>query len=786
MMKRVVLIPSGSEIPADCVKEFIRYWQAVSGEKLPVVHSPGSHRELIVFGSDAQNPFVHRLMLDGCLPDLTLRNGSDDYRLHSFRTGKQSGMLILGGNARAYFYAVYDFFERVCNCRYFWDGDRIPEKKTIPLDGLDVHEKPGFQYRGIRYFAHRGLHRFQAEHWDLADWKKEIDWVMKKRLNLFSIRTGIEDLFQKAFPDVVPNPRFGEQAPEWRRNSHFDRTPFWKLEYRGKMLRQVYDYARSRGLIAPTDCGTMTHWYNFTPPEFLDRFKPGFIPEQHRYKGRPEGKVWDIRKDVNMERYWKLSEAQLREYHTSEVFHTIGLAERRCFPDHERNHYFKRYAFRRIEDELRKHYPHAPLLVASWDFIATWSYEEVRDFIAGLDPENTILLDYTCDIYQETNNFLNWGVLGKFPWIYGIFHAYEASNEIRGNYDNISRRFPYAAADPMCKGMVFWPENSHADTLMLEYFSAMAWHRKYVPPETFIGEFCSARYTPAAARMMEGVWLAALPLIKASLWGEAGPMKGEPLREVYPSMYFQLLNRGSYCWSLGELDEERQELHRHTVKQLSPLLPAASQVLKSLSAVRNPDEFQFRDLIDLARTVTLRLLDYGLSAFALALERWQLEPSPETEKPLRGLIDSVTNLSRLLTRLISASEEFSLAYTLDRLKKVHPVNPAFEDSFIRNAVSPYCRSFYAEVAANCYEAEWQYIAGLAEQCLAEKDRRPWRGKLEVFEKKWLEINEAYYEHSLEEMRPDVAAARKGLAKTLSELSDTAAWIGKYEPPYRIF
>ena len=26
----------------------------------------------------------------------------------------------------------------------------------------------------LRYFAHRGLKRFQAEHWSLADWQREI------------------------------------------------------------------------------------------------------------------------------------------------------------------------------------------------------------------------------------------------------------------------------------------------------------------------------------------------------------------------------------------------------------------------------------------------------------------------------------------------------------------------------------------------------------------------------------------------------------------------------------
>jgi hypothetical protein len=70
----------------------------------------------------------------------------------------------------------------------------------MPFDRIDISESPRFDYRGLRYFAHRSLHRFHAEHWSFEDWKREIDWCMKKRLNLMMLRIGQDDLFQKAFP----------------------------------------------------------------------------------------------------------------------------------------------------------------------------------------------------------------------------------------------------------------------------------------------------------------------------------------------------------------------------------------------------------------------------------------------------------------------------------------------------------------------------------------------------------------------------------------------------------
>ena len=58
-----------------------------------------------------------------------------------------------------------------------------------------------FEWRATRYFAHRGLRRFSAEMWGPEDWKREIDWLLKNRLNLFFFRLGMDDLFQKAFPE---------------------------------------------------------------------------------------------------------------------------------------------------------------------------------------------------------------------------------------------------------------------------------------------------------------------------------------------------------------------------------------------------------------------------------------------------------------------------------------------------------------------------------------------------------------------------------------------------------
>ena len=95
----------------------------------------------------------------------------------------------------------------------------------------------------------------------------------------------------------------------------------------------------------------------------------------------------------------------------------------------------------------------------------TYTNDEVRRLLAELDREQVILFDYTSDSQTE-NSVLNWDVMGRFPWIFGIFQAYEPNSEIRNDYAFIERVMEKAKRDPLCVGFVLWPELSHADTFM--------------------------------------------------------------------------------------------------------------------------------------------------------------------------------------------------------------------------------------------------------------------------------------------------------------------------------
>ncbi len=169
----------------------------------------------------------------------------------------------------------------------------------------------------------------------------------------------------------------------------------------------------------------------------------------------------------------------------------------------------------------KRDYPDAKLLIAGWDFYLTWKAEEVREYLKTLDKDRVILWDYEADCPSrkaDSRNFTNWDVIGKFPYTYSMFLAYENALDIRANYPLIEERQKIVQNDPFCKGYILWPESSHTDALGLRFFTANAWSAKPVPHGDVLDEFCASRYGDYAERM-KAAWKAAIPASYLRAWG---------------------------------------------------------------------------------------------------------------------------------------------------------------------------------------------------------------------------------------------------------------------------
>ena len=606
--------------------------------------------------------------------------GTDDYHIRSARLSGRDVLFLVGGRPLAALYAVYRYFECYSGCRWFWDGDRI-HSHELTLEGIDLCESPRFEYRGLRYFAHRSLHRFQAEHWSLEDWKHEIDWILKKRLNLFMLRIGHDDVFQRAFPDIVRYPDRDKPLPE-AGEGFDDRTLFWSLEFRGELRRQLLAYAFERDLIHPEDCGTMTHWYSRTPMDYLNAKKPKLLSNQSngRYS-QQTGLVWDIRIDENLNDYFKITDTYVKEYGRPDMFHTIGLAERKFSDDRETNRRLKFNVYRRIAAYLKEQYPNSPLLIASWDLWMHYSPEEVRKLTAELDPRQAILFDYTSDTISK-RNFTNWGVVGKFPWIFGIFSGFEPNSEIRGNYHLTNERIRIAKADEKCIGVVLWPELSHGDTLITEYLARNAWNSDTMELDTFTDTYCRDRYAPTLYAAMSQLWRDFMPIVELANWNTS-----------FGSDVFMLLfTRAGF--------DKCTDTYSAILEKTALTGKKASEILRTLALLPTEDEQLRRDIYDIARTILGRFTE-GAVRRAEQLYAQRKDPAPAMESALA--------LNRLLAGLLSTHEDYSMLATLEKLQTVTDTNPNFEITLKRNAECNYCRSYIFELAQYLYVPEMEIL-----------------------------------------------------------------------------
>jgi len=761
----IVIVPSAGE-PAYRVagEAFCEMWQKVTGAKPRAIHDDGKlpPGDIVLIGSDAVNPVVHRLMLQARIENLGIRYGTDDYRILSLPHEGRTLLILAGGAGRSTIYAVYDFFRKKAGAEYFWDGDVIPKRASIELAGCDFTERPHFLYRGLRYFAHRGPHRFHAEMWDFEDWKREIDWMLKNRLNLFMLRIGIDDLFHRAFG--LPYPPTDGPDPDAELRSYNDRTSFWPLKYRGELRKRVLAYARERGLIHPEDTGTITHWYSHTPSSFYEKYPD--MPVMHDKKSgyqRATHRVWDTEHERTWDAYWKLTETHIREFGEPRMFHTIGLAERTGFgASYEEDIRQKLYGYRKIQEVLRRHYPDAPLLIASWDLMGWWKNEDVRRLLAEFDPQRTILLDYTAD-QLDRKTYHDWNAYKKFPWIFGVFHAFAADSDMREDYRLLQERIGEAAEDPQCLGLVLWPEISHSNTLLLEYLAANGWHPDQLDAHRFVGRFCAGRYPSTLAGSMEKVWRPFVPLAGTHHWTHVGAGQKPSGLAVQFDSHFRILTSTEYT----NLTDERVQLHARELQRLMAPLREAPAILERLaqsSEAGYANELWRRDAIDITRTIITRALKASLMRGCVAMKEGRGSDNMDTVS--KGLMQE-------LGELLALSDDFSLYATLKRLERarelggiVPRINPHAEQTLKGNSENNYCRGAHQyELVRYVYQAELDEYWKWVNSQLQSSSRKVWT-RPASFTAARKTIQDRFYDTPLAKMAPTRARTANSLCQTL--------------------
>ena len=671
-----ILTPADAErhvtIAAD---EFAKYTELVTG-----------YRPATSSRADGEGPFVKIGFPEK--PDM-FAGKTDAYLLRS----EGRNLVLAGKNARSLLYAVYDYFERKCGCRWFWDGDVTPHRDSLDLSGLDVFERSRFEFRATHYFAHRGLTRFQATHWGLEDWKREIDFCLKSRLNFIMLQIGLDDLFQRAFPSIVPYPDPSvTQPPERPARPGFDNhSPHWSLEYRGRLRKAIADYAYDRGLIHPAEFGTLTHWFSRTPQAFLDKLNPPFLPQATKAYSEPSGRVWDVRERKWFDMYWRLTETQLSNWFKAECLFTPGFDERMVYADRTKNLAFKTDVLLRYLNHAHSLHPQSRLLIEGWDLHDAWNPAEVRELIPKLNPETTVIWDYEADAsskFSESSggrNFTEWGVVGRFPYVFGMLMALERGCDIRLDYNIVTIRQRIIRDDSFCVGYSLWPETSHSDIFAWRYFTANCWRLSDRSVPELLHDFCRDRYCREASGF-EKAWTKLLPVSMLADWWTI------------------------YSYTVTRQLRDSWNVDRYLYRNIfADCLRDVPEIFRVLAELECGTDFAKRDAIDIARTAGDRMI--VAASYEMARRYRGVKTGETSVGDLRRMASAYVAMGKAMARTLALHSDYSLTESLDRLAVVAPVpNPDFEHVLFENAANLYCRSHQAEFAAHWYVEEMKDIA----------------------------------------------------------------------------
>ncbi len=682
-------------------------------------------------------------------------DGNDAFAIRSDAGGAE----IVGDKPRCVLYGVYALLERRGGCRWFWDGDVVPRIGELDLAGLDVFEHSRFEYRATRYFGHRGLTRFRALQWGPDEWRRELDYLAKIRMNVVMFRLGWGDLFQKAFPDVCEYPDPAKPLPGTGKG-YDNQSLHWSLQFRGLLRAQMQELANARGMTVPEDFGTMTHWYTRTPQDFLDKMKPAFMAQGTAWYDDPGSLVWDVSKPEWMEAYWRLTETAIREYGSSEILHTMGLSERLCSTNREENLRIKIGLMRDLLVDAKRRHPESKVILGGWDFHFTWEPEECRRLWPAIaDVKDVLLWDYESDEVRgkgpcvsslKDSILSNWDVIGKFPYTFGVFAYATSSCDIRANYPVIEREWAKVKDDPFCRGYIWWPEVEHNDILFYEYFAKNSWsggHRV----EDLLPGFCESRYGRQAAAF-RGVWEKALPIVTGA---DYGTVFAKPAPYVV-----SILNRkepwGTARWNVA--------------------CNGAADVFRALAEIDwESDPFARRDAIDLARTVGDRLILGAIARLDLALRDWRKGAGAAGEA--RRLAAAFRELTAAMTDLLALHTDYSLWESYLRLDQVEKVrNSDFPNVLLDNASNPYCRSYQYECCAHWYLPAARVAEKAVEALLAAGDRK---APVVADETDW---RAEMFRKGLEAMRPTLPRTRENYRRTILRFAEAVEAIVPYVPP----
>ena len=481
----IVWGPAATEIEKHAAAELQRYVQAVTGASLPIISTDeaagGGDRAWVLIGRAETNPAIASLVQAGKISLSAENPGLDGFVIQSTAVEGRPVLVLGGSRDRATLYAVYDLLERYVGVGFFWDGEQVPRAADLVLPPISVSSRPHFR---VREYLQGCIFTYSARWWVLEDWKRQIDWAAKHKIN----QLYLAEPFLCAVPLKRTMAAFGvDMGPTTAED-----------EAQTEFCREVIDYARSLGIetISPVWVGSVSPALVEAHPE-ARYVKIQWLDFAPRYSIFPADPLFK-----------KVGVTFIREYNalfgTSHIYCAEPYGETRPGADEQEQNAIKADFARVAGEMIAEADPEGTWVCTTWTFRDKefWPKETVRVFMDAVPNDRFLVGDLWCEerpTYKELDYF--WGR----RWGFGVLHSFGGNTNLHGDMADLVRRAKEVVGDARasrCEAFQIMPEVVEYNHLYYDLATRLAWDPAAVDLNAFLEDYARRRYGGGHARRM--------------------------------------------------------------------------------------------------------------------------------------------------------------------------------------------------------------------------------------------------------------------------------------------
>ena len=640
----IVCVPGVLELERHAGQEFTKYAKEMIGfePKTSVYNEPEGADVVVSIGSSA----VINSLVNSGLVKVPENLGREGFIIKSVETNGKKYLVLYGGGPAGTLYAVYHYLETICKVGFFWDGERIPKFEQIPLEGIDIIERPRFADR--QYFM---SYEYTTYWWDWQRWQKELDWAAKHRFNIIWPNLGDIVVRKKVWKrfgiDVADSSLSAPPFTTWATKHKLDMRPPYPTNFQQSMSelgKKIASYARSLG-IRVVGCPGYT---GQVPNEFYEvyRDKARFIKVP--WVGIDYEGIFIHPSDPLYVDVWK---AYIEEYTKS--FGTDHIWSAQCFGEMRPGETVaqqKEFKIANAKSTLKavtSADPQGKLVMESWAFVdkELWPKEDVKAWLDIFPSDLMQVWELWPDMrypsekqplpmYKELDYYF-----GK-PWLLGFLHSFAGNTSLHGDLVQTINYVQQITKDPKavrCSGIRVAPEVLGHNYIFYDLISRLGWNPEAVDIESFLKDYAQRRYGRDSATTMVKCLKELIASVYGSNDGSPPPLYHYRLSNIYLSPDFRIEG------PLSLADRNRFLPH------LQKALEIALQEANSLS----DDILYQHDIVDIARQYLGDLFNLHMLSLYDAFKA-QDTKAFEVEA---GILEDILNSQEML---LSSSDYFCL------------------------------------------------------------------------------------------------------------------------------